>query len=335
QLEQLWHVSNLYYNEPAVQLAVELTECSFAERVFFCNSGSEATEAAIKLARKAASRTRSPDQRTIITFEGGFHGRTLAAVTATAQPKYHEGFEPLPGGFRYCAFNDIAALNAAFDDTIAAVLVEPVQGEGGVVPAAPGFLQHVRKLCDERGALMIADEVQCGLLRTGKLWAHQWEDNVLPDVMTLAKALGGGLPLGAMLVGNAVADILAPGSHGSTFGGNPVVCAGARVALHLAQRPALVGNVAHQGGRLRGALETLATQTGLFSNIRGRGLMLGAQMADEHSEQLGALVDQCREAGLIVLTAGGNTLRFLPPLTIDDDTMDEAIERLETAVKRL
>ncbi|MFK8016494.1 MAG: aspartate aminotransferase family protein [Gammaproteobacteria bacterium] len=332
QLDALWHVSNLYYNEPAVQLAVELTETSFAERVFFCNSGSEATEAAIKLVRRAASATRSPQQRDILTFEGGFHGRTLAAVTATAQPKYHAGFEPLPGGFRYCPFNDVDALAEQFDDNVCAVLVEPVQGEGGIVPAAPGFLKHVRELCDAHGALMIADEVQCGLLRTGKLWAHQWEDGVLPDVMTLAKALGGGLPLGAMLVGRQAADILAPGSHGSTFGGNPVVCAGARVALHLAQRPALIGNVAHQGHRLHAALVAMQEKTGAFREVRGRGLMLGAQMHDEHKEKLGALVDACLARGVIVLTAGGNVLRFLPPLNIDDATLNEAIEKIDDAL---
>ncbi len=183
QLDKLWHVSNLYYNEPAVKLAVELTETSFAERVFFCNSGSEATEAAIKLVRRAASATRAPQQRDILTFEGGFHGRTLAAVTATAQPKYHEGFEPLPGGFRYCPFNDLDALEQHFDGNVCAVLIEPVQGEGGIVPAAPGFLKRVRELCDANDAMMIVDEVQCGLLRTGKLWAHQWEDGVIPDVI--------------------------------------------------------------------------------------------------------------------------------------------------------
>ncbi|MEO1574901.1 MAG: acetylornithine/succinylornithine family transaminase, partial [Pseudomonadota bacterium] len=285
QLDRLWHVSNLYYNEPAVQLAVELTECSFAERVFFCNSGSEANEAAIKLARRAASHHRAPDKRVILTFEGGFHGRTLAAVTATAQPKYHDGFEPLPGGFRYCPFNDIAALEAAFTDEVCAVLVEPVQGEGGIVPAAPGFLKRIRELCDANGALLIADEVQCGLLRTGKLWAHLWDD-IRPDVMTLAKALGGGLPLGALLVGEAAADILAPGSHGSTFGGNPVVCAGARIALHLAQRPAVVGNVLHQGKRFTECLLALKKSTGWFSEVRGRGLMLGARVADERADQL-------------------------------------------------
>ena len=334
QLERLWHVSNLYYNEPAVQLAVELTECSFAERVFFCNSGSEANEAAIKLARRAASAHRAPDRRNILTFNGGFHGRTLAAVTATAQPRYHVGFEPLPGGFRYCDFNDLAALDAAFDDTVCAVLVEPVQGEGGIVPAAPGFLQRLRALCDAHGALLIADEVQCGLLRTGRLWAHQWDD-VQPDVMTLAKAIGGGLPLGALLVGEAASDILAPGSHGSTFGGNPVVCAGARVALHLAQRPALVGNVAHQGKRLRDALNALGEQSGWFAEVRGRGLMLGARLDDGAAPRLPEIVQACQQRGLIVLTAGGNVLRFLPPLTIDDDTMDEAIDRLNDAVLSL
>lgn len=335
QLDQLWHVSNLYYNEPAVQLAVELTDASFAQRVFFCNSGSEACEAAIKLARKAASATRPPERRTILTFEGGFHGRTLAAVTATAQSRYHDGFEPLPPGFRYCPFNDPHALEQHFDDSICAVMVEPVQGEGGIVPAAPGFLRQIRELCDRHDALMLVDEVQCGMLRTGKLWAHLWEDDVVPDVMTLSKALGGGLPLGAMLVGARVADILAPGSHGSTFGGNPVVCAAARVALHLAQRPAVVGNVLHQGKRLHDALEAMASQFGVFSQVRGRGLMLGAQLGDAHAHRLGTLVDRCLERGVIVLTAGNNVLRLLPPLTIDEPTLDEGIEKIADAVQSI
>jgi acetylornithine/N-succinyldiaminopimelate aminotransferase len=335
QLERLWHVSNLYYNEPAVKLAVALTEASFARRVFFCNSGSEASEAAIKLARKAASATRGPERRTILTFEGGFHGRTLAAVTATAQPKYHEGFEPLPGGFRYCPFNDPEALEQHFDDSICAVMVEPIQGEGGIVPAAPGFLRQIRTLCDRHDALMIADEVQCGVLRSGRLWAHQWEDDVLPDVMTLAKALGGGLPIGALLVGERVADVLTPGSHGSTFGGNPVVCAGARVVLDLAQRPVVIENVVHQGQRLQQALEHMAEEFGVFTEVRGRGLMLGAQLGDAHSQRLADLVDGCLERGVIVLTAGANVLRLLPPLTISDHTLDEAIEKIREAVRSI
>lgn len=332
QLEQLWHVSNLYYNEPAVQLAFELTQASFAKRVFFCNSGSEATEAAIKLARKAASATRSADRRNILTFTGGFHGRTLAAVTATAQPKYHEGFEPLPAGFRYCPFNDFEALEQHLDDSVCAVLVEAVQGEGGIVPAAPGFLSRIRELCDKVGALVISDEVQCGLLRTGKLWGYQWEDGFTPDVMTLAKALGGGLPIGAMLVGERAADILSPGSHGSTFGGNPVVCAAARVVLHLAQRPALEGNVIHQSRRLIHGLRGISNEFELFSDIRGYGLMIGAQLHEQHAHRLGVIVDRAREHGVIVLTAGTDVLRFLPPLIINDATMDEALIKLRAAI---
>ncbi len=332
QMERLWHVSNLYYNEPAVQLAVELTQASFAERVFFCNSGSEATEAAIKLARKAASATRSPSQRNILTFTGGFHGRTLAAVTATAQPKYHEGFEPLPPGFRYCPFNDFDALEQLLDDNVCAVLVEAIQGEGGIVPAAPGFLTRIRELCDQSGALVISDEVQCGLLRTGKLWGHQWEEGFTPDVMTLAKALGGGLPIGALLVGGRAADILSPGSHGSTFGGNPVVCAAARVVLHLAQRPAIEGNVIHQSRRLLHGLRGIGNEFDLFCDIRGRGLMVGAQLHAQHAPKLGAIVDHAREHGVIVLTAGTDVLRFLPPLTINDATMDEALLKLRAAI---
>ncbi|MEO8010760.1 MAG: aspartate aminotransferase family protein, partial [Dokdonella sp.] len=202
QAAKLWHVSNVFHSEPPLLLSRELVEASgFAERVFLCNSGSEANEAAIKLVRKHASmQGKSPDQRVILSFEGSFHGRTLAAVTATAQPKYQQGFEPLPGGFRYGVLNDIDALDRVLTDDVAAVLVEPIQGEGGVVPATAGFLKALRARCDAIGALLVFDEIQCGMGRTGKLWAHQWED-VQPDVMTLAKALGCGFPIGAMLVG--------------------------------------------------------------------------------------------------------------------------------------
>lgn len=332
QLDRLWHVSNLYCTEPAVALAKDLVARSFASRVFFCNSGTEATEAAIKLVRKAASATRPEERRVILTFEGGFHGRSLAAVTATAQPKYHAGFEPLPGGFRYCTFNDVAALDAALDQDVCAVIVEPVQGEGGVVPAQPGFLTELRRLCNERNAFVVVDEVQCGMGRTGKLWAHEWEEGFEPDAMTTAKALGAGLPIGALLVGDRLADALTPGSHGSTFGGNPVVCAGAQAALSLACDADILANVTRQSSRLRASVEEIGREFGLFSDVRGVGLMIGAELLPERADRLGELLVACRKRGVIILQAGPRVLRFLPPLVIDDATLDEAMAGLRDAV---
>ena len=228
QAGRLLHTSNLYYVEPTVRLAEELVDGTFAERVFFCNSGAEANEAAIKIVRRrAAEAGRGPEDREIITFEGSFHGRTLATVTATAQPKYHEGFEPMPGGFSYCAFNDPEALQAAISDRTCAVMLEPVQGEGGVMPAQQGFLRHVQDLCRRHDALLVLDEIQSGMGRTGKFFAYEWEAGIEPDVVTMAKALAGGLPMGAVLTGARASDALTVGTHGSTFGGNPVSAAAA------------------------------------------------------------------------------------------------------------
>ncbi|MEO6689743.1 MAG: aminotransferase class III-fold pyridoxal phosphate-dependent enzyme, partial [Dokdonella sp.] len=221
QAHKLWHTSNVFYSEPPLRLAEELVAASgFAERVFLCNSGTEANEAAIKLVRRwAAAQGRPPERRVIVTFHGSFHGRTLAAVTATAQPKYQEGYEPLPGGFRYAAFNDLASLEGAFaSGDVAAVMLEPVQGEGGVMPAAAGFLAGVRALCDKHAALLVLDEIQCGMGRSGTLFAHT-QDAVVPDIVTLAKALGSGFPIGAMLAGAKVAETMQYGAHGTTFGG--------------------------------------------------------------------------------------------------------------------
>ena len=223
QAGKLWHTSNVFYSEPPLRLAEELVTASrFASRVFLCNSGAEANEAAIKLIRKwATAQGRAPDRRVIVTFRGSFHGRTMATVTATAQPKYQEGYEPLPGGFRYVDFNDLAQLETAMaSGDVAAVLVEPIQGEGGVMPAAEGFLQGVRELCDRHGALLALDEIQCGMGRTGTLFAH-WQEGITPDIVTLAKALGGGFPIGAMLAGPKVAEVMQFGAQGTTFGGNP------------------------------------------------------------------------------------------------------------------
>ncbi len=332
QSRKLWHTSNIYFTEPTVRLAEELVQATFAERVFFCNSGAEAIEAAIKLARKYSSLHSAPEKREIITFEGSFHGRTLAAVTATAQPKYHEGFEPLPGGFRYCPFNDFGAVEAMMSANTCAVLVEPIQGEGGITAAAPGFLAHLRALCDRHGALLMLDEVQCGMGRTGMLFAHEW-DQIAPDVMTVAKALGGGLPIGAMLAREEVAAALELGTHGSTFGGNPVACAVARAALAEIRSPALLANVRSRGEELMQRLERLGDDTGMLHEVRGRGLMIGAQLADAFAGQAGDIMERCRRHGVLILQAGPDVLRFLPPLNVTPGDLDAGVERVAAAMQ--
>ncbi|NIR27807.1 MAG: aspartate aminotransferase family protein [Gammaproteobacteria bacterium] len=334
QGRKLWHTSNIYFSEPTIRLAEELVAATFAERVFFCNSGAEANEAAIKLARKHASLVFPPEKREIITFEGSFHGRTLATVTATAQPKYHQGFEPLPGGFAYCPFNDFDAIEAMVSERTCAVLVEPVQGEGGIVPARPGFLAHLQHLCHEHDALLMFDEVQSGMGRTGRLFGYQWEEGVTPDVVTLAKGLGGGVPIGAMLVAPRAANTLQFGSHGTTFGGNPLAAAAARVVLRRVQTPELLANVERQGHRLRERLEALDQALGgRFRGIRQRGLMLGVELAGgEWEGKAGELTEQCRGHGVLVLQAGPDVLRFLPPLNITDEELDEGLYRVENAL---
>ena len=333
QAGRLWHVSNLYFVEPAVRLAEELCEASFAERVFFCNSGAEANEAAIKLARKHASLHHGPGKREIVTFYGGFHGRTLATVTATAQPKYQEGFEPLPEGFRYCDYNDAAALDDAIGERTCAVLVEPIQGEGGVVPAEAGFLAAVAERCRAHDALLMLDEIQSGLARTGRLFAYEWEEGLVPDVVTIAKALGGGLPIGAMLVGPRAAETLQPGSHGSTFGGNPIAAAVARVVLRTLCSGDLLANVEHQGERLRKRLDALHNEFGFIAEVRGKGLMIGAVLRGEWAGRAGELGELCRRHGVLVLQAGPDVLRFLPPLNITDAELDDGMDRFEVAMR--
>ena len=332
QAGRLWHTSNLYFVEPAVRLAEELCEASFADRVFFCNSGAEANEAAIKLARKHASLRHGPEKREIVTFRNGFHGRTLATVTATAQPKYQEGFGPLPGGFRYCDYNDPAALDGAIGDRTCAVLVEPIQGEGGVIPAGSGFLSALAERCRAHDALLMLDEIQSGLGRTGRLFAYQWEEGLVPDVVTLAKALGGGLPIGAMLVGPRAAETFQPGSHGSTFGGNPIAAAVARVALRRMRSAELLANVERQGERLRKRLAASHNRIGVIAEVRGRGLMLGAVLREEWAGRAGALGETCRRHGVLVLQAGPDVLRFLPPLNITDAELDDGMDRFEAAL---
>lgn len=335
QASKLWHTSNVFYSEPPLRLAEELVAASrFASRVFFCNSGAEANEAAIKLVRRyAAAQGRPPERRVIITFHGSFHGRTLAAVTATAQPKYQEGYEPLPQGFRYVDFNDLAKLDAAMAaGDVCAVMLEPVQGESGVIPAADGYLRGVRELCDRHGALLVLDEIQAGMGRTGTLFAH-WQDEVKPDVVTLAKALGGGFPIGAMLVSEKVAETMQYGSHGTTFGGNPLAAAVARVALRELSSPAIEANVARQSQAIRDGVAKINGKLGLFSHVRGRGLMLGAVLMPEHAGKAGAILDHVAANGLLLLQAGPDVLRFVPALNINDADVAEGLARLERALE--
>ena len=334
QAGKLWHTSNVFYSEPPLRLAQDLVAASrFAERAFLCNSGAEANEAAIKLVRKwASAQGRAPEQRTIITFHGSFHGRTLATVTATAQPKYQYGYEPLPGGFRYVDFNDIPALDAAMAaGDVAAVMLEPVQGESGVIPAAAGYLQAVRALCDRHAALLVLDEIQAGMGRTGSLFAH-WQDAVVPDIVTLAKALGGGFPIGALLAGPKVAQVMQFGAHGTTFGGNPLAAAVARVALRTLASDDIVANVQRQAHALREGLAAINADLGLFSEVRGRGLMLGAVLTPDYAGKASAMLDHAAEHGLLLLQAGPDVLRFVPALNISDAEVADGLARLRVAL---
>ena len=332
QANKLWHVSNVFTNEPALRLAHKLIDATFAERVFFCNSGAEANEAAFKLARRVAFDKFGEDKCEIIAATNSFHGRTLAAVTATAQPKYQAGYEPLPAGFRYVDFNDIAQLEAAMaGGDVAAVMLEPVQGEGGVMPAAPGWLRQVRQLCDRHDALLVLDEIQAGMGRTGTLFAH-WQDEVVPDIVTLAKALGGGFPVGAMLAGPKVAEVMQFGAHGSTFGGNPLAAAVARVALRKLASPQIEANVVRQSQALREGLMAVGAEFGLFEQVRGRGLMLGAVLTPAYAGRAGEILDHAASHGLLLLQAGPDVLRLVPALNLTDADVAEGLVRLRAAL---
>lgn len=334
QAEKLWHTSNIFYTEAPILLAEALVESvPFARRAYFCNSGAEANEAAIKLVRKyAADKGRDPHHREIITFNGSFHGRTLATVTATAQPKYQQGFEPLPGGFAYCEkFNDEAAIAALVSDKTCAIFVEPVQGEGGVVPAKPGYLKFLRQLCDQHGALLVVDEVQCGMGRTGELFAHM-HDEIEPDIMTLAKALGGGLPIGAMLVGEKAAETFQFGSHGSTFGGNPVMCAVAKRALEKINQPSMMAEVVCKSAAMHQRLNEINARLNCFTEIRVSGLMIGCELKPEWHGKASDISEASRKAGALVLIAGPNVMRLLPPLTITDEEWQRGFDRFELAL---
>lgn len=329
QLHSLWHMSNLYLTAPQALLAERLTEASQMDRVFFCNSGAEANEAAIKLARKYTKAAFGAHKGEILTFHHSFHGRTLATLTATAQPKYQEGFGPLPGGFRYVEAFTPEAVREAVSARTCAIMIEPIQGEGGVRPVAPDFLQWLRDFCDEMGLLLIFDEVQTGAGRTGE-WLAWHSFGVKPDIVTMAKALGGGLPIGATLASEEVAAAFSPGAHGSTFGGNPVVARVALEVLEIVRAPGFLENVRRRGQQLGNGLCTVAATVPDVVDVRGQGLMWGVQLARPDA---GRVVDECRKRGLLVLTAGADTVRLLPPLIISAAEIDTALAILGEAIK--
>lgn len=331
QAQQLWHVSNTLTNEPALRLARKLVDATFAERVFFCNSGAEANEAAFKLARKVAS-DRDPARDEIIAASNSFHGRTLFTVSVGGQPKYSEGFGPRPQAISHVPYNDIAALRAAVSARTCAIVVEPVQGEGGVLPASREYLQAARELADAHGALLIFDEVQTGVGRTGALYAYQ-QYGVTPDILTSAKGLGGGFPIGAMLTTTEIAQHFSVGTHGTTYGGNPLACAVAEAVIDTVNTAEVQANVTARAAQLRAGLEALNAELGLFAEVRGMGLLLGAVLNDHYTGRAGEVVAKAAEAGVIVLQAGPNVVRFAPSLVIGEDDVSEALGRLGSALQ--
>jgi acetylornithine/N-succinyldiaminopimelate aminotransferase len=320
QAGKIVHTANVVWNEPAILLAEKLVASSFAERVFFCNSGAEAVEAMIKLARKVFFE-RGEGRFEIISFEKSFHGRTMGALTATGQEKYRVGFEPLLPGVRSVPYGDIGALEAAMTERTAAILLEPIQGEGGVVVPPPGFLKAVRELSQRHGCLMLLDEVQSGVGRTGTLWAYE-QEGIVPDAMSLAKGIAGGVPLGAMLTTDALGQHMGFGSHGSTFGGNPIACAAGNVVLDTVRDPQFLSRVKTMGEHLMSRLQQMMRQhRKVVIDVRGRGLFAGMELNIDVS----ALPRRALQKGLLLNTIGGKVLRFAPPLTIDKPTLDQGL----------
>jgi predicted acetylornithine/succinylornithine family transaminase len=332
QAQRLLHVSNYYYIEPQIKLAKLLVEHSFADKVFFCNSGAEANEAAIKLARKYSKEQASPERFEIITAKNSFHGRTLATLTATGQKKFQKGFEPLVPGFKHVPFNDINSISKTITKETCAVMLEPIQGEGGVILPDQNYLKEVRELCNEHNILLILDEVQTGMGRTGKLFAYE-HFGITPDIMTVAKGLGGGVPIGAMLATDKVAFAFQPGNHASTFGGNPLVCAAAVATIETLLEDGFILDQCNRMGKyLREKLEQLKEEfPSLVIEIRGRGLLLGMEITRDGDP----IVRACLEKGALINCTAGNVLRFIPPLIIQQKDIDRLIDILEGIFARL
>jgi acetylornithine/N-succinyldiaminopimelate aminotransferase len=328
QLTQLVHVSNIYYTTPMVELAEALVRLSFADRVFFANSGAEVNEGAIKLVRRYSRERNGPGRHRIICMENSFHGRTLGALSATGQSKFWQGFDPLLPGFVFVPFNDLDAVANAVDDTVCAVMLEPIQGEGGVCLPSPDYLKGVRQLCDDKGLLLILDEIQTGLGRTGTLFAQE-NFGITPDVMTLAKALANGLPMGALLATAEVASAFVPGTHASTFGAGPVIAAAANATLALLSAPEFLAGVRERGALVKKGLLALQAELPVIKEVRGLGLMWGLELTQEGTPVVAA----CRERGLLLNCTQGNVIRLLPPLVITDQELDAAIGTLRDALK--
>ena len=331
QAQRLMHVSNHYHNEPQINLAKALVAHSFADKAFFCNSGTEAIEAAIKLARRYAREVLKQDRYEIITMRGSFHGRTLGALTATAQEKFHKGFEPIVPGFRYVPFNDVEAVSKAVNEQTCAILVEPVQGEGGVNVPATGYLKALREICDKNNILLMLDEIQTGMGRTGKLYGYE-HSGITPDVIAIAKGLGAGMPIGALLATDKASQGLAPGTHGSTFGGNPLACAAALASLEtLLEDNIIIQSVEQLGQHFLARLEGLKKKYSFVKEVRGQGLLVGMELDFDGKD----IVSACLKEGFLINCTMNTVLRFMPALIITEEEIDLLIDALDrTFAKR-
>ncbi|MEN4978287.1 aspartate aminotransferase family protein [Erwinia billingiae] len=332
QAAKLWHTGNGYTNEPILRLAKQLIDATFADRVFFCNSGAEANEAALKLARKVAHDKVGEQKSGIVAFKNAFHGRTLFTVTAGGQPAYSKDFAPLPGGIEHAVYNDLASAAALITDQTCAVIVEPIQGEGGVVPAEPAFLRGLRELCDQHQAVLIFDEVQSGVGRTGSLYAYM-HYGVTPDVLTTAKALGGGFPMGAMLTTETLASAMGVGTHGTTYGGNPLAGAVGGKVMELINTPEVMAGVALRHQWFVDGLNEINQRLHLFSEIRGLGLLIGCVLNQDYNGQAKQFNQAAAVEGLMVLIAGANVIRFAPSLIISQAEVKEGLARFEIACR--
>ncbi|GHZ19107.1 acetylornithine aminotransferase [Vibrio cholerae] len=334
QANKLWHLSNVMTNEPALRLAKKLTQVSFAEKAFFANSGAEANEAALKLARRYAADVYGPEKSEIIAFNQGFHGRTFFTVSVGGQATYSDGFGPKPGDIVHLPYNDLAALQAQISDRTCAVMMEPLQGEGGIISPSAEFVQAVRELCDKHNALLIFDEVQTGNGRTGDFYAYQGI-GVTPDILATAKSLGGGFPIGAMLTTAKIAEHMKVGVHGSTYGGNPLACAVAEAVVDFVAQPEILAGVKQREQWMRAELEKINQKYHLFKEIRGKGLLLGAALNDEWQGRARDILVAAGKQGLMVLVAGASVVRFTPSLIISQQEIEEGMARLDKAIATL
>ncbi|MET6596629.1 aspartate aminotransferase family protein [Citrobacter portucalensis] len=334
QASKFWHTGNGYTNEPVLRLAKKLIDATFAERIFFCNSGAEANEAALKLARKYAHDRFGSQKSGIVAFKNAFHGRTLFTVSAGGQPAYSQDFAPLPPDIRHAVYNDLDSASQLIDDTTCAVIVEPVQGEGGVVPATKAFLQGLRELCDRHNALLIFDEVQTGVGRTGELYAYM-HYGVTPDLLTTAKALDGGFPIGALLATERCASVMTVGTHGTTYGGNPLATAVAGKLLEIVNTPEVLNGVKQRHDWFVERINAINERFGLFSEIRGLGLLIGCVLNAEFAGKAKLISQEAAVAGVMVLIAGANVVRFAPALNVSEEEVATGLDRFALACERI